>query len=306
MHRIVITGASGFIGKKLTRLLSEKGYDIIAFTRSPEKTKRNLPYIKEAVQWNAEQNISAECKEYIDGAFAVINLAGESVAKRWSDDRKKRILESRKNGTIGLVKAINSAEHPPEIFFSASAIGIYGSDLGATRFDENSSSGSGFLADVCIEWEKQAFLASEHTRVVIGRIGVVLDPKEGALSKMLPAFKLYLGGPIGNGNQWLSWIHPDDLIAFIIYSLENFHVHGIYNVTAPQPITMGDFSSVLAQVLHRPSWLSVPDIALSILMGEGAIIATGGQNVYPARTLQSGFVYEFKDCKEALIDLLSH
>ena len=305
MHRIVITGASGFIGKKLTRLLSEKGFDIIAFTRSPEKTKRSLPYIKEAVQWNAEQNMSAECEEYINGAYAVINLAGESVAKRWNDDRKKSIMESRKNGTIGLVKAINNAENPPEIFFSASAIGIYGSDSGTTIFDENSSFGSGFLADVCIEWEKQALLASGNTRVIIGRIGVVLDPNEGALSKMLPAFKLYLGGPIGDGNQWLSWIHPHDLIAFIIYSLENFHVHGIYNLTAPQPITMGDFSSILAQVLHRPSWLSVPDIALSILMGDGAIIATGGQNVHPSRTIQSGFVYEFKDCKEALIDLLS-
>lgn len=306
MHSIVITGASGFIGKKLSRILSEKGYDIIAFSRSPERAKRNLPTISNAVQWNAESNISAECEEYIDDAFAVIHLAGESVAKRWSDERKKCILESRKNGTAGIVKAIIAADNPPEIFFSASAIGIYGSDSGSIIFDEYSATGNGFLADVCIEWEKQAMAASEFSRVVIGRIGVVLDPKEGALSKMLPAFKMYMGGPIGPGNQWLSWIHSDDVIGFILYSLENFHVHGAYNLTAPQPVTMQDFSTTLANVLHRPSWLAVPELFLNIIMGEGAVIATGGQYVLPKRTMSSGFSFEHSDCYEALNSLLSH
>ena len=300
MKTIIVTGAAGLIGKKLTRLLSDRGYDIIAFTRSPDKTKRILPHVRECVKWNGDLNISAECEDKINGAYGIIHLAGEPVSKRWTDQRKKEIFESRKNGTAGIVKAISQVENPPKFFFSASAIGFYGSDSGDMVFTEMSETGNGFLAGVCLEWEKQAMIASEFTRVVIGRIGVVLDAREGALAKMMLPFSMFVGGVIGSGNQWLSWVHPDDLIGFIVYALEHHHVQGTYNLTAPNAVTMKQFSSLIGSILHRPNWLHVPETALSILLGEGAIIATGGQHVLPKRTIESGYQFVYSDCENAL------
>jgi uncharacterized protein (TIGR01777 family) len=304
MKSIIVTGGAGLIGKKLIKVLSEAGYSIIVFSRSPDRARRVLPMAQDFVIWNGEVNISAECIEKINGAYAVIHLAGEPVAKRWSDQQKKAIFESRKNGTAGIVKAISQVANPPQFFFSASAIGFYGSDGGDAIFTEFSEAGAGFLANVCIEWEKQAMQANEFTRVVIGRIGIVLDPREGALAKMLLPFSLFLGGKIGSGNQWMSWVHPIDIIGFIMHALEHANVRGTFNLVAPGAVTMNRFTELMSSVLHRPSWFHVPDIALSIMLGEGAVIATGGQHVLPQRTIESGYRFQFTDCDQALHDLL--
>lgn len=304
MKSIIVTGGAGLIGKKLIRVLSESGFSIIVFSRNPDKAKRVLPMAQDFVKWNGEVNISAECIEKINGAHAVIHLAGEPVAKRWSDQQKKAIFESRKNGTAGIVKAISQVTNPPQFFFSASAIGFYGSDGGDVVFTEFSEAGAGFLANVCIEWEKQALQANEFTRVVIGRIGIVLDPREGALAKMLLPFSLFVGGKIGSGNQWMSWVHPMDIIGFIMHALEHPQVRGTFNLVAPGAVTMNRFTELLSTILHRPSWLHVPDIALSIMLGEGAVIATGGQHVLPQRTIESGYRFQYTDCDQALHDLL--
>ncbi|MFM8281310.1 MAG: TIGR01777 family oxidoreductase [Bacteroidota bacterium] len=304
MKSIIVTGGAGLIGKKLVKVLSEMGYSITVFSRSPDKARRSLPFAQDFVKWSGELNVSAECIEKINGAYAVIHLAGEPVAKRWSDQQKKEIFESRKNGTAGIVKAISQVAEPPAFFFSASAIGFYGSDGGDAIFTEFSEAGTGFLSNVCIEWEKQALQANEFTRVVIGRIGIVLDPREGALAKMLLPFSMFMGGKIGSGNQWMSWIHPIDIIGFILHAMSNEHVRGTFNLVAPGAVTMNRFTELLSSILHRPSWLHVPDIALSILLGEGAVIATGGQHVLPQRTIESGYRFQYTDCDHTLRDLL--
>ncbi|MFM8839981.1 MAG: TIGR01777 family oxidoreductase, partial [bacterium] len=275
------------------------------FSRSPDKARRILPFAQDFVKWTGELNISTECMEKINGSHAVIHLAGEPVAKRWTDQQKKEIFESRKNGTAGIVKAIGQVPQPPAFFFCASAIGFYGSDGGDSIFTEFSEAGTGFLSNVCIEWEKQALQANEFTRVVIGRIGIVLDPREGALAKMLLPFSLFIGGKIGSGNQWMSWIHPQDIIGFIMHALEQTSVRGTFNLVAPGAVTMNRFTELLSAILHRPSWLHVPDIALTILLGEGSVIATGGQHVLPQRTIESGYRFQYTDCDQALRDLLA-
>ena len=305
MKSIIITGAAGLIGKKIAKALNELGYSIIVFSRSPDKARRSIPFAQDFVKWSGELNVSAECIEKINGSHAIIHLAGEPVAKRWSDQQKKEIFESRKNGTAGIVKAISQVAEPPEFFFCASAIGFYGSDGGDAIFTEFSEAGTGFLSNVCIEWEKQALQANEFTRVVIGRIGIVLDPREGALAKMLLPFSLFVGGRIGSGNQWMSWIHPIDIIGFIVHALNNSHVKGTFNLVAPGAVNMNRFTELLSTILHRPSWFHVPDIVLSILLGEGAVIATGGQHVLPQRTIESGYRFQYTDCDQALRDLLA-
>jgi uncharacterized protein (TIGR01777 family) len=304
MKKVIITGATGLLGKKLCPALQQAGYQVHIFTRSPEKAQKIFSDAYHFTAWNASARPQNEWAQSIDGAYAVIHLAGATVAKRWTAEWKQQIMDSRVNGTMGIAHAIAQAAQPPQVFFSASAIGYYGSGLSNKEMNESDKPGNDFLAQVCVQWEQAAQIAAGHTRLVQGRIGVVLDPHEGALSKMLPAFKLFAGGPTGSGKQWMSWIHPDDIVGFILFALNNSSVQGVYNLTAPEPVTMQEFARQLGSVLQRPSWFPVPDFILNLVLGEGAIIATSGQKAMPRRMLESGYGFRYAHLVQALQSLL--
>jgi uncharacterized protein (TIGR01777 family) len=244
-------------------------------------------------------------QQVLVGCEGVVNLAGEPIAEaRWTPEQKQTILNSRVVTTQNLVEAMRQADPHPRVLVNASAIGFYGTSEVAT-FDESSSSGDDFLAQVCQQWEAAAKAAeSRGTRVVILRLGIVLGPG-GALAKMLPPFRMFAGGPIGTGRQWFSWIHRDDVVDLIVTALTDSSWQGIYNATAPHPVRMTELCKQLGRVLNRPSWLPVPSFALEALLGEGAKVVLEGQRVLPSQTLAAGFKYEYPDLPQALEQVLT-
>jgi uncharacterized protein (TIGR01777 family) len=288
---VLITGGSGFIGKALTRELRSAGHNIIITTRRQSKSPDELT-------WTPPGLIPPDVLSGID---AVINLAGESIASgRWTAKRKERILRSRVDTTQALVQSIEKSEKKPKTLVSASAIGYYGAHNDEFVI-EDTPPASDFLADVCVQWEKEALKAEKSgLRVVLLRTGGVLGPDGGALAMMTKPFKAFLGGPVGNGKQWFSWIHLDDEIGIIKYALENDSLSGPVNLTAPNPVTNGDFSNSLGRALRRPSWLAVPGFMVKLMLGElGAVILTG-QRVLPDRALKAGYRFKYADVNEAL------
>jgi uncharacterized protein len=303
--KIAITGATGFVGTGLVEKLLEKENSLLILTRNAERCKRIFPSTVypnlEILPYTATE--SGLWQERISGCDAVINLAGEPIAERWTSEYKKAILESRQLGTQKIVEAIAKAAHKPSVLISASAIGYYGSSETAT-FDENSSPGNDFLAQVCQSWESEAQkVTSTETRLVILRIGIVLG-KGGALSKMLPVFKLFAGGPIGTGQQWFSWIHRADLINLIILALEHPEIKGVFNATSPNPVRMSNLCDSLGKAINRPSWLPVPSFALELLLGEGAQVVLEGQQVLPKATSRIGFTYQYPELNAALREIV--
>lgn len=299
--RVIVTGATGLIGKALCKQLSLQGYDIVVFSRNPEKARGSLPGA--VVQWSPAEE--GEWFSAIDGAYGIIHLAGASVfGKRWSDSYKQEIRDSRVIGTRGIVNAIAAAKTKPSVFISGSAIGYYGF-RDDTMIDEDASPGNDFLARVCAEWEQEGARAEEYgTRTVLLRTGIVLDAKEGALAQMVPLFKMFMGGPIVPGTQWFSWIHRDDEVGIIMHALEDERIKGPLNATAPEPQTNSDFSASLGKVLGRPSWLPAPGFGLKIVLGEVADMLTEGQRVMPRKAEQMGYEFLFPSSEEALRDLL--
>lgn len=303
-RRVVITGATGLIGKKIVAQLHKRNIDVIVFTRSPDKAIRVLPYAQGLVRWNAEAQPTQEQIDAINGAYSVINLAGENVGEgRWTPTRKKAIFDSRVLGTRGIVHAIRQAEFPPQSLINCSAIGIYGNTESAD-ISENSERGQGFLADVCSAWESEALGIADKTRVVLPRIGVVLDSDEGALGKMKLPFSLFLGGVLGSGKQYLSWIHKEDVARMILWSMDNESVRGQLNVTTPTPVTMNIFAKTLGSVMKRPSIFPVPEFALKLLLGEQHVIVTQGSRVLPSKAQEYGFNWSFSSLEKAMRDLL--
>lgn len=300
--KVAITGATGFVGTRLVEQLHNQGDSILVLTRSRDRAMRvfpsqNYPNI-EFVAYTPQR--SGDWQNAIAGCDAVVNLAGAPIAEeRWTHQRKQEILNSRKVGTEKIVEAIAIADPKPKVLVNASAIGYYGTSETAT-FDETSSPGNDFLAQVCQDWENEAQKVKDTgTRLVIIRTGIVLG-MGGALAKMLTPFQLFAGGPIGSGLQWFSWIHRDDLVNLILAALQRSDLEGVYNGTAPNPVRMNELCQVLGQVLHRPSWLPVPDLALQLLLGDGAKVVLEGQQVLPKRTLASGFEYQYSSLKSAL------
>lgn len=303
--KIAITGATGLVGSRLVAQLKQKGHQILVFTRNPNKVQKVFPASSfanlEVVQYQPQA--SGSWQQKISGCDAVINLAGEPIAERWSPQQKQAIMESRQLGTRKLVEAIAMAEQKPQVLVSGSAIGYYGTSE-TTTFDETSDPGSDFLAQVCQNWEAEAQKVKEHgVRLVILRIGIVLA-NGGALGKMIGPFKMFAGGPIGNGKQWFSWIHRDDLVNLICQAVEQPEMLGVYNATAPNPVRMGKLCQILGEVLNRPSWLPVPDFVLEVLLGDGAIVVLEGQQVLPKQTQQIGFSYQYPELKPALADIV--
>jgi uncharacterized protein len=305
--KVAIAGATGFVGSRLVERLQKEGHQVLVLARDSERARRVFPASAypnlEIVGYTPAE--SGDWQKSIAGCDAVVNLAGVPIAEeRWTPARQQAILDSRKLTTAKLVEAIANANPRPSVLVSASAIGYYGTSETA-EFEENSPAGDDFLAAVCKEWEAAAQpVKNAGTRLVILRLGIVLG-MGGALAKMLPAFKLFAGGPIGTGKQWFSWIHRDDLVNLILYALQNPQVEGVLNATAPHPVRMHELSETLGEVLQRPSWLPVPSFALELLLGDGAKVVLEGQQVLPKCTLDSGFQYQYPTLKLALEEILS-
>ena len=276
--KIAVNGTSGFIGGELCRFFRAQGHEVVAIPRAAYADK------------DALKNLAGGCD-------AVINLAGASIAARWSEDYKKQLHASRIETTRALVCAINELENPP-FFISASAVGIYENGLGhdesSVKFDR------GFLGELACEWESEA--AKARTQTAIFRLGVVLG-RGGALAKMLPAFKLGLGGKIGSGEQAFCWIYIADLLEAFKFTLQN-RQSGVFNLVSPQPSTNGEFTQILGEVLGRPTFFKVPKFVLKLMLGEGSVVLLEGAKVYPKALIESGFSFKFSDLKTALRDIL--
>jgi uncharacterized protein len=302
--KIAIAGATGFVGSRLVEQLQVQGHQLIILTRSPQQANNRFGQAQ-IVGYNPLK--SGEWQQSISGCDAVINLAGEPIAeKRWTPAQKRTILESRQIGTQKIVEAISLAAIKPQVLINASAIGYYGTSE-TSKFDETSPAGTDFLAEVCTAWETAAQGASASgTRVIIVRLGIVLGENGGVLGKMLAPFSAFVGGPIGSGNQWFSWVHRDDVVQLIIKALSDTNMQGVYNATAPSPVTMTEFSQTLGTVMNRPSWLPVPNFALEALLGEGAIVVLQGQQVVPTQTLAQGFDFQYTALEPALKAILGN
>ena len=294
--RLVIAGGTGFIGTALCARLLELGHSLILLTRSPSPatTSANQKWLS----WNPRSPGAWE--EAINGSDGVINLAGEPVAKRWTERQKEKIASSRIATTSTLVTAIGKVKEKPKFLLNASAIGYYGPHADETLTEE-SGTGNDFLSRLCAAWEKEAIKAEDHgVRVLRLRTGIVLGKGGGALAKMVLPFKLFLGGPLGDGNQWMSWIQMEDEIGLILFLLEHPDAHGAINATAPNPVTMSEFCKTLGDALNRPSWAPVPAFALRLLFGEMAEMLLTGQRVLPSGAQKLGYVFQYPTLLEAL------
>ena len=300
--KIIVTGGTGLIGSKLVLRLLERGEDVTVFTRNAESAKRKVN-ATEFVEWNP-MNISSWIG-HINGKDAIINLAGENIMKkRWDENHKKQIVQSRLITTRALVNAMHHVNERPSVFISASAIGYYGFTGDATLTEE-SGPGKDFLAILTQKWEREAIDAEYlGIRRVSLRIGIVLAKEGGALARMLIPFKLFAGGPLGTGEQWFSWIHIDDLVNLFLFALDNENVRGSFNATAPNPVRMKEFAGALGKVLHRPALFRFPSFLLKMVLGEGAEYLTNGSKVLPVKTQAAGFKFRFEKVENALYDLL--
>ncbi|WP_198780345.1 TIGR01777 family oxidoreductase [Shewanella putrefaciens] len=295
---ILITGASGFIGSQLVNLLAGE-HQLTILSRHPSTTRQSLGA-------NHQYLTSLNDIDDLNHFDAVVNLAGEPiVAKRWSKRQKQVICTSRWNITARLSQLIKQSTNPPKVMVSGSAIGFYGRQ-GEHPLDETSQPHIEFSHEICSTWEQLAQdAASDKTRVCIIRIGIVLG-QGGALAKMLPPFKLGLGGPIGHGRQGMSWIHIDDVIALIDFLLNQENCQGIFNATAPNPVSNGEFAKTLGKVLNRPALLTTPPLALRLAMGEMSELLTEGQFVIPKRALAAGFTFKYSELEAALTNIVAN
>jgi uncharacterized protein (TIGR01777 family) len=298
---IVVTGGTGFIGSSLIPLLRLEGHDVVLLTRDPEKA----PPVGGVTRVRWDGVTQGDWAVHVQRADAVINLAGESIGGgRWTPSRKERIVASRINATRALLESIRRGEKRPSLFINSSAVGYYG-PVESGDVTEDHPPGRGFLADLCLRWEQQALAVGElGPRVVILRTGVVVGKKGGALERMLPPFRLYAGGPVGSGKQWLPWVHRDDVGGAILFALGNTALSGPVNVVAPESVDMRSFCAALGGALSRPSWLPVPALALRAALGEMADMILTGQRVVPAKLLALGYRFRYPALVPALASVV--
>ena len=290
--RIVVAGGTGFLGSALVDALRRHGDHVIVLTRQPRRP--------DDLQWSTN-NGGNLWKRALDEADAVINLAGEGIAdRRWTSARKNAILESRISATRTIVSAIREARPSPGVLINASAIGIYGPH-GDEPLTEDAAPGSDFLASVCTAWEREALVASATTRVVLLRSGLVLAKEGGALPRIALPFRLFVGGPVGSGRQYMSWIHRDDWVSLVRWALSEHAVSGPLNLTAPEPVTNAELARELGGALHRPSIVPAPGFALRIVLGEMAeALLLSGQRVRPHKALVGGFAFQYATIESSL------
>ena len=298
MH-IVVTGGTGFIGRPLCASLCQEGHRVTLLTRREEEAQRLFGSTVTIVEWNGSE--AGAWEHCLEEADAIINLAGAPIADgRWTDARRRILTESRVLTTRLLVEALSRRSSKPRTLVNASGIGYYGASDDRV-LSEGAARGQGFLADLCMAWEAEALRAAEFgVRVVMLRTGMVLEQDGGALPKMLLPFRLFAGGPILPGTQWVSWIHRRDHIGLIQWLLTTPRVSGPVNAVAPEAVTMNRFCQVLGQVLQRPSWLPVPGFALHVALGELGTLMTTGQRVHPAKALFGGYVFHYPTLEPAL------
>ena len=296
---IIVTGGTGFIGQALCALLCQGGHQLAVLTRRPEAVHRLFGLAVTAVLWNGREGGAWE--ESLDGADAVINLAGAPIADaRWTHTRKRLLTSSRVLPTRLLVEAMSRRPAKPRTLISASGIGYYGASDDRV-LDETATPGRGFLADLCRAWEAEALRAGQSgARVVLVRSGMVLEQEGGALPKMTAPFRLFAGGPVMPGTQWISWIHRRDHVGLIEWALTTPTVVGPLNAVAPEAVTMTQFCKVLGRVLRRPSWLPVPGLALRIALGELGTVLTTGQRVTPGKAIGGGYSFRYPTLEPAL------
>ena len=300
--RVTVTGATGLIGPRLVAALRERGDEVTVLTRDPGRAVAALGDV-DAVAW-PDPTAAPAPVEALAGRDAVVHLAGEPVAQRWNDAVKERIRASREAGTRNLVAAIEAASPRPRVLVSSSAVGYYGK-RGDERVPESTPPGDDFLAGVCVVWEREAAAATDlGVRVVTVRTGIVLDAEGGALEKMLPFFKLGVGGPVAGGKQYMPWIHLDDLVGLYLAALDEESWSGPVNGAAPEPVTNKVFSKVLGRVLKRPAFAPVPKLGVRVLYGEMAEIVAEGQRAVPERPLELGFRFRHAELEPALRDAL--
>jgi uncharacterized protein len=298
--RVAITGATGRIGARLVAALERRGDDVTVLSRNPDAARASLGV--EAHAWRPDSEPAPAAA--LAGRDGVIHLAGEDPAQRWSDEAKRRLLDSRELGTRNLVEGLRAAEPRPAVLVSSSAVGFYG-PRGDEPVTEEEPPGDDFLAGVCAAWEREAATAERlGARVVRVRTGVVLDRGGGALAKMLPFFRLGIGGPVAGGRQYLPWIHVDDLVGIYLAALDGHEWSGAVNATAPNPVTNKEFSRALGRALHRPALAPVPGFAIRALYGEMAAIVVTGQRAVPARAQALGYRFEHPELGEALASAL--
>lgn len=300
--KVLVSGASGFIGSALCDALLARGDSVAGLTRDPQRARGTNP----SVIWHAwEPSLERPPAAAFEGVDAVVNLLGEKINQRWTDDAKRRIMESRRTGTRNLIATIAGLESKPKVLVNQSAIGFYG-DRGEAMVDESADSGEGFDAEVVREWEAAAREAeSIGLRLTIVRTGHVLDPSDGLLAELLTPFKLGVGGPLAGGRQYMSWIHIDDEVGILLWAIDNEKVSGTINATAPNPVTNRSFSQALGHALHRPAAVPVPGFVLDLKFGsEFGAVLRGGQRVMPRRALDLGYEFRHTDIDEALKSLL--
>ena len=299
--RIIITGGSGLIGRALVDSLAKDGHDVIVLSRNPAAVK-NLPKGARAEKWDGQS--AQGWGQLADGAGAIVNLAGATISEKWSEARKKEIRDSRVNAGKAIVEAVKAASKKPGVVVQSSAVGYYG-PRGSEEITEAASAGNDFLAKVCQEWEAStAELDSLGIRRPIIRTGVVLDLHGGALPKMVMPVKMFVGGPIGSGQQYFPWIHLKDEVAAIRFVIENKNANGVYNLSAPQPLTNKEFTQAIGKVLGRPTLMPVPAFAMKTMFGEMSTLLLDGQRQIPARLMKEGFKFQFTDATVALKDVL--
>ena len=300
--RVLITGASGFLGSAVCDALLARGDETVGLSREPERARRGNP----TVTWHA-WNPTAERPpaSAIEGVDGVINLVGEPIGQRWTEPAKRRIRDSRERATKNLVDAISAADPRPGTLVSQSGVGYYG-DRGEALVDESAEPGSTFDAEVCVAWEAAAREAEKvGVRVVVTRSGLVLDPEHGLLKQLLLPFKLGVGGPLAGGGQYMPWIHVDDEVRLLLWGMDTDQASGTYNATAPNPVTNREFSKALGRVLGRPAIVPVPKLALKARFGdELGEVAAGGQRAVPRRAVDAGFEFHHPELEPALRDLL--
>jgi uncharacterized protein (TIGR01777 family) len=300
--KVLVTGASGLIGAALCDALLERGDEVAGLTRDPGRARKAQP----GVEWHAwEPTLERPPTEAFDGIAGVVNLVGEKINQRWTDEAKRKIMGSRRTATHNLVGAIVGLDRKPRVLVSQSAVGYYG-DGGDAVLDESAPPGSSFDSEVVQEWEKAAReLEPSGVRLAILRSGQVLDPGGGMLGELLTPFKLGVGGPLAGGEQYVAWIHRDDEVGLILWTLDNEEASGVLNATAPSPVTNHDFSKALGRALGRPAVMPVPGLVLDLKFGrEFGQVLRGGQRVVPKRAQELGYEFRHPELDEALRDLL--
>lgn len=301
--KVIISGGTGLIGSHLSDKLTSEGYKVHILTRSPEKHSSKNPLV-EYNKWSANEDES-EYRELFEDSIAVVNLAGANLgAKRWTDDFKKVIYDSRIETTKKIVEAIKLCDNPPKVLVNSSAVGIY-QPSGDNKITEDSEKDNGFLAKICIDWENEAYKAIEKgVRVICMRTGVVLDRNEGAIPELETPFNLFVGGPQGSGKQYFSWIHIKDIVDLYYWAITHQNISGPLNGTSPNPERNKDFCKKLGKALGRPSWLPVPGFMLKIVLGEFAESLLVSLRVIPEKALVEGFNFSYPVLENALNNIL--